>query len=107
MQVRRDEDLTERILAILGGFVPRSTALDRDKLIGRDLGIRGWDSIDLLERLEREFELDLRPFVDTKTAYLKPRLVDRLLGREHGPANADATVGQLVDYIIEHSPATP
>jgi hypothetical protein len=103
MPVGRQEHVTEQVLTTLREFLPRTTPLDRDKLIGAGLGITGWDSIDLIERLEHDFQLDLRPLVDANTVHLKPRLIDRLLGREHGPPDADVTVGQLIDYIAQHA----
>ena len=42
-----------------------------DKLIGADHGLTGWDGIDLLEELEEQFTVDLRPFMEARATTQK------------------------------------
>lgn len=103
MPIGGKEQVGQRVLAILKEFVPSNTSVRPHHLIGRELGVTGWDSIDFLERLEAEFHLDLKPMIEAVAVRLKPRLIDRLMGRKRGPLDADVTAGQLTDYIFEHS----
>lgn len=77
-------------------------SVQRDQMIGEDIGVYGSDGILLLELIEEKFDLDLSPFVQAHTKFLPPSWWDRFRGRPHGPPVADAKVVDLVDYVIQH-----
>jgi hypothetical protein len=74
-----------------------------EQMINRDLGVEGWESIDLLQDLEESFNLDLDPLMQSVSSYLPPRWWDRILGRTHGPRVADLKVQELIAYVVEHA----
>jgi hypothetical protein len=63
-----------------------------DKLIGDEHGVTGWDSIELLERLERDYNVDLRPFVDARATIRKGWFRTYTVG-------GDVTARELSDHI--------
>lgn len=71
------------------------------QMISKDIGVHGWDGVILAEEVEKVFKIDLEPFIQSHTKFSKPGWFDRLLGRNHGPPNADATVDELTDYVFE------
>jgi hypothetical protein len=96
MQIADNQQLTNEVIEIIAKYVPKNSAISMNSYIGRELGITGWDSIDLLEEIEGRYGVDLRPFMESVSYFLKPRLVDKMLGRPRGPVEADATVEQLI-----------
>ena len=42
-----------------------------DRLIGAEHGINGWDTIDLVEAIERHYDVDLQPFFDARATERK------------------------------------
>lgn len=74
-----------------------------DQMLSKDLGIEGWEGIDIIQDLEEEFELDLDPLMQSVTWYLPPRWWDRLLGRTHGARVTDVKVRDLIAYVVEHA----
>lgn len=99
MSLEEYSSVEETVLSILRSFVGTRVAIDRQKLIGRELGISGGDSVELLDELEEKFGVDLNPLVEKATLHLEPSWFDRIRGREQGPAVADVTVGDLVQFI--------
>jgi hypothetical protein len=63
-----------------------------DKLIGADHGVTGWDSIELLERLEEEYGVDLGPFMDARATKRKGWFGTYTIG-------GDVTARELADHI--------
>lgn len=75
------------VLAVIEQLGGRRLPNGADKLIGADHGLTGWDSIWLLEDLQKAYSVDLRQFAD-KRAYTE-RLVPRAQGRRRRhPARA-------------------
>lgn len=95
-------EVEEKSLELLRKYSGKKQVL-LDHMVNGDLGIDGWDSIDLLQDLEEAFNLDLDPLVKSVTSYLPPRLWDRILGRKHGPRVADLKVRELIAYVVEHA----
>lgn len=98
MPPANDQSLEEQVVSILKGISGRKT-ITPDQMIGRDVGIHGFDGVVAVESLEEQFGIDLDPLIQAHTKFLPPRWFDRLRGRTHGPPNADLTVTELVDYI--------
>lgn len=94
-------DLADEVIAFVEGF-SGARRVEPDHWLGRDIGIEGLDGVEILEGLEERFGVDLRPLVDAHTTHLPPTWWDRLWGRQHGPAVADLSVSQLIEYIGEH-----
>lgn len=74
-----------------------------DHMMNKDLGIEGWEGIDILQDLEEAFELDLDPLIQSVTWYLPPTWWDKLLGRPNGARIADLKVRELIAYVVEHA----
>ena len=91
-------ELEEAIVSVLKDFSGRSV-IDVDEMIGRDLGIRGGDGVQILYELEERFKIDLEPLIQSSTTYLPPSWLDRLRGRKHVLPTADVSVRELVCYI--------
>src|SRR5688572_20576702 len=63
--------ILEHILALVHQLAGRRLADGADKLLGAEHGVTGWDSIELLERLEEAYAVDLRPFADARATQRK------------------------------------
>jgi hypothetical protein len=63
-----------------------------DKLIGAEHGVTGWDCIELLEQVEEEYGVDLRPFVDARSTKRKGWFRTYTIG-------GDATPRELATHI--------
>lgn len=99
------DDVERKIISLLQRYY-HSGKVELNHFLHKDLRIDGWDGIDVTEDIEEMFEVDLRPLVASVTTYLPPNWWDRLLGRDHGPAIADISVGKLVDYVVAHAGET-
>ena len=91
MTAPRDEIL-EHVLTLTRQLGGRQLPDGAERLIGAEHGITGWDSIDLLERLEADYGIDLRPFADSRATERKGWLRTYRVG-------GDATARELADYI--------
>lgn len=60
------DDILEHVLSRVHRFSGSRLADGADKLIGAEHSVYGWDSIDLLEDLERHYGVDLRPFANSR-----------------------------------------
>ena len=76
--------------------------VDMDQMIGRDVGVYGFDGILLAEEVEEMFDVDLNPLIEVHTTYLPPNWWDRLIGRKQGPRSTDVRVRELIDYVVLH-----
>jgi hypothetical protein len=99
MSVEQSRSIEERIIAIIRSFVGPHVLVTHDKLVGQDLGISGGDSVEFLDELEINFEIDLDKLVLQSTFHSEPSWIGRLLGKKEGRAVADLTVGELIRYI--------
>lgn len=90
--------LEDKLVSILKQF-SGWRQIDLDALIGRDIGIYGGDSIDLLYKLEDEFKVDLNPLVDKYAIPLKPTWIDKIVGRKSGSFVSDVSARELIDYV--------
>ncbi|GAA4752598.1 hypothetical protein GCM10023264_19430 [Sphingomonas daechungensis] len=84
--------ILSHILSVLREIAGRGAAVDADMLIGAELRITGWDSIDLLERLEKDYSIDLRPFADARSTTRQGWFRTRTIG-------GDATARELAHHI--------
>jgi hypothetical protein len=91
-------DVKGEVLAILQRY-SKKQSIKEEEFVGRDVGIRGDYSIDLLYELEDRFGIDLDPLIQEHSSFLPPTWFDRLRGKENGPSDSDVTVKQLTDYI--------
>ena len=96
MRVTNRPDLEEQVISILKAISGRKV-ITPEQLIGRDVGIYGLDSIEAVEQLEREFDLDLRPLIEAHLVTRRRTWLDRLTGGGH--PYADMAVTEVVDYI--------
>jgi hypothetical protein len=75
----------------------RKIALDgADKLIGAEHGVTGWDSIELLECLESDFGVDLRPFAYARAVVVKGWFRSRTVSGDATPRELAAHIASLV-----------
>lgn len=102
MSIENARNLEEEIVLVLKKYSSRGT-IAHDQLIGRDVGIYGGDGVQILYELEDRFKVDLKPLIDSVTVFRPPNWLDRLRGRKEGPAHADLTVGQLIEYIVNET----
>lgn len=93
-------NIEEEIISIIRNVSGRQD-IQHHQMIGRDIGIYGWDGIIVVEEIEKKFEIDLDQFIQAHTRFTKARWFDRLLGRKHGPPHADATVQELIDCVSD------
>lgn len=98
MSVENTANLEREIVSYLQDFSGMKS-IDLDQMLSRDIGICGADGVQILYELEDRFGVELTPLVEANTVLLPPTWLDRLQGRKHGPAVADLTVRQLIDYI--------
>ena len=63
--------ILEHVLSLLHWLGGRRLSDGADKLVAADHGVTGWDGIDLLEKLEAEYDVDLRPFVEARATQEK------------------------------------
>jgi hypothetical protein len=96
MQRVSDQDLAQEVVAILKAVSGRRS-IGPDQMIGRDVGIYGLDGIEVVEELEKKFDIDFKPLIEAHTISRRRTWIDRLLGKGH--PYADLTVRELIDYI--------
>jgi hypothetical protein len=93
---RSPEAILEAVLATIHRLSGRRLEAGADKLIGADHRVEGWDSIDLLEELEKVYGVDLAPFADaqatTRKGWFRTYKVP-----------GDATPRELAEYIASAS----
>ncbi|HYJ31105.1 MAG TPA: hypothetical protein VEW25_12285 [Allosphingosinicella sp.] len=68
---RSPDAVLNDVLAVIERLCGRRLPDGADKLIGADHGLTGWDSILLLEDLEKAYSIDLRPFADSRATIRK------------------------------------
>lgn len=95
-------NVESRIITLLRQFSGKDE-VHLNHMVNKDLGIDGWDGIDIIEIIEETFRLDLRPLIDSVTTFLPPTWWDKLLGRKHGAPVADITVRDLIDYVSRNA----
>ena len=100
MPVTGERSLEEEVISILRA-VSGAKAIAADQMVGRDVGIDGLDGIEVVEQLEEEFGVDLRPLIEAHLIAPRRNWLDRLLGR--GFPHADVTVRELIDYIASRT----
>lgn len=88
------DPVTEHILTLLHRYGGRRLPNGADKLMGGEHGVTGWDSIYVLEELEKAYGVDLRPFADaratTKKGWFRTVTV-----------SGDATPRELAQHITD------
>ncbi len=82
----------DHVLTLAHQLSGRRLSNGADKLLGAEHGVTGWDSIELLERLESAYGVDLRPFADARATTRKGWF------RTH-KISGDATPKELADHI--------
>lgn len=95
-------EVEEKVMALLRKHSGKEQ-VSLEHMVNADLGLEGWESIDLLEDIEDTFELDLDPLMRSATWYLPPKWWDRLLGKTRGARVTDLPVKDLIAYVIEHA----
>jgi hypothetical protein len=80
------------VLAVIARVSGRRLPDGADKLIGAHHGVTGWDSIWLLEDLEKAYSIELRPFADSRATPRKGWFRERKLA-------GDATPRELAAHI--------
>lgn len=98
MSLADTRKLEEAVVSLLKDYSGKKD-IGLDQLIGREVGISGWDGVDILYQLEESFKVDLNPLMESSEDFLPPSCLDRLLGRKHGRPYADLTVRELINYI--------
>lgn len=91
------EAILEHVLSLLHALGGRRLNDGADKLIGAEHGVTGWDSIYLLEDLEKAYGVDLRPFADA-------RVTQRKGWFRTYTVPGDATARELAQYIARAKP---
>jgi hypothetical protein len=84
--------ILEHVLKLAHEQSGRRLPKGADKLLGAAHGVTGWDSIELLERLESDFGVDLRPFADARATTRKGWFRTRTIF-------GDATPRELAEHI--------
>jgi hypothetical protein len=84
--------ILEHVLKLVHELSGRRFPDGANKLISAEHGVTGWDSIELLERLERDYDVDLRPFADARATTRKGWFRTYTIG-------GDATARELADHI--------
>jgi hypothetical protein len=89
---RSPEAILETVLATIHRLSGRRLEGGADKMIGAEHHLDGWDSIDLLEQLEKAYGVDLAPFAEARASTRKGWF------RTY-KVPGDATPRELADYI--------
>lgn len=95
-------DVEVRIISVARRYYGRKD-INIDQMMNKDLGIEGWDGIDIIQEIEEEFDLDLDPLMKSVTWYLPPTWWDKLLGRTRGARVTDLKLRELIAYVVEHA----
>lgn len=97
MQRVSDQQIDTDVLEIVAKYslIPDFST---DALLGRDLGIRGGDAVELLDELESHFGVDLRPLVENGPKE-RDTFVHRLFGIESRRSGIDVSTRQVIDFI--------
>ena len=91
------DDIENEILAVIRKYA-LSKSVSLDVMLGRELGIRGGDSVEFLDELEGRFNVDLRPLVE-RGPLEQNTLMHRFFGIEPRCSGVDFTGRELVEFI--------
>jgi hypothetical protein len=86
------DDILEHVLKLIHHQSGRRIPDGADNLIGDEHGVTGSDSIELLEKLEEHYGVDLRPFMDARATTRKGWFRTYTIG-------GDTTARELADHI--------
>jgi len=89
---QRPEAILEAVLEIVHRLSGRPLESGADKLIGGEHRLDTWDSIELMEELERPYGVDLAPFAEARATTRKGWF------RTY-KVPGDATPREIADYI--------
>lgn len=98
-----NRDVVESHIISLIKEVSGRKVIHSDHLIGKDVGVYGWDGILLAEKIEEIFDLNLQAFIKSRTVQGPATWWDRIRGRTHGTAHADMRIKDLIDYVAVHA----
>jgi hypothetical protein len=90
--VESAEVILEHVLRLANEQSGRRLPDGADKLLGADHRVTGLDGIELLERLESDFAVDLRPFANARATTRKGWFRTRTV-------SGDATPRELAEHI--------
>ena len=70
-------------------------------MVGADLHVYGGDCVELLDKLEGLFSVDLRPLIE-RGPLERTGALHRLFGIPPRRSGVDVSVKELIDFIVEH-----
>lgn len=92
--------LSERLESIVRPYLGREARVDLRARVIHDLGISGSDYFDLIEDVEREFEVDLTDFLVGPTPEYLPRgLLAWLLRMPRKPIYSDVSLEEIRGFL--------
>jgi hypothetical protein len=93
--------IERELLAVLRKYVGEGGNLEPSALLGKDLNLLGWDAIEFMEEVERNYGVDLRPLVEKNTQQLLPTLWHKVFGISN--SSIDLSVRQIAEYVARQT----
>ena len=92
-------NIEHRLTMILRDYCPPDQDIQASHFIGRDLGVLGGDAVEFLNHLESEYDVDLRPLVETGPPPKRQPWWTWITGAKVINSGVDVTVRELAEYI--------
>ena len=92
------KDVEPAVFDVLREYAGKKTVTE-DSLLAADLHIDGSDSVEVLDKLEELFRVDLRPLIE-RGPLERNTVFHRMFGVPPRKSGVDVSVRELIDFIL-------
>lgn len=97
------EEIEPKLYQLLKPYENKYRNITLKSFIIKDLGVNGTDYLDLMEDIEREFELDLTEFViGENPEYVSNGLIGYIIGKKKSPVFRDFSVEEINNLLKKY-----
>lgn len=92
-------NIERRLTMILRDYCSSDQDIHVNHFIGADLGVVGGDAVEFLDRVEAEYQVDLRPLVERGPPPKRQPWWTWIAGSKVANTGVDVTIREMAEYI--------